>query len=62
MTTLFNLEELEQRHRSLEQKIEEERTHPGSSDFHITALKRQKLQLKDEIVRMQIDNPKSSCH
>jgi hypothetical protein len=36
----------------LEQKIETETRSPGSDDLQITEMKREKLRLKDEILRL----------
>lgn len=47
------IRELESKHRALEQELEEELQHPSADDLHIAELKRQKLQLKDEIARLQ---------
>jgi hypothetical protein len=56
-----NLSDLVAKHRDLENQINEELQHPGSSDFRLAELKRRKLQLKDEIVRLQ-DGPSASVH
>lgn len=45
--------ELSEKHRILKQAIEEERQHPSLDSLHLTELKRQKLQVKDEISRLQ---------
>ncbi|EJW12472.1 hypothetical protein A33M_2044 [Rhodovulum sp. PH10] len=37
----------------LEQELSEALQHPSVDDLHLAELKRRKLQLKDEIVRMQ---------
>ena len=52
MTTEGHIESLERRHRELDRKIEDERTHPSHDDLYIAALKRKKLELKDEIFRL----------
>ncbi|WP_083850333.1 YdcH family protein [Rhodovulum sp. PH10] len=52
MATL-SLDDLENRHRMLEQELSEALQHPSVDDLHLAELKRRKLQLKDEIVRMQ---------
>jgi hypothetical protein len=53
MTIQAHLTELERRHRKLEDEIAEALTHPSSDDLKIAELKRQKLQLKDEIERLK---------
>lgn len=52
MSLSSHLVELRKKHAMLEQKIEEERRSPASSDLRIAEMKRQKLRLKDEIVRL----------
>ena len=54
MSLATHLAELSQKHKLLERRIEEEVSRPGSSDFDITKLKREKLKLKEEIVRLEI--------
>jgi hypothetical protein len=49
MTIRAHLAELERRHQALEDKIAEALKHSSSEDLEIAELKRQKLQLKDEI-------------
>ena len=53
MSMELHLAELERRHRVLEQKIEEARLHPAVDSLAITDMKRRKLRLKDEIVRLR---------
>jgi hypothetical protein len=43
------IRELDARHHSLEQLIEEEMSHPSSDDLRVRELKRQKLRLKEEM-------------
>lgn len=52
MSLSSHLVELRKKHATLEQKIEEELRSPASSDIRIAEMKRQKLRLKDEIVRL----------
>lgn len=47
--------ELQKRHELLELAIADEMHSPGSDDLQITALKRQKLRLKEEIGRLLED-------
>jgi hypothetical protein len=55
MSMQTHLAELERRHQALEQEIFEAQTHPATDDLKIAELKRRKLQVKDEIVRLQQD-------
>lgn len=52
MDSVAHVEELRRKHQALSEKVEEEIRHPGSSDLHITELKKQKLKLKEEIERL----------
>ncbi len=55
MALQSHLTELSEKHRSLERRIEEEMAKPGADVLKIGQWKRQKLKLKDEIVRLQVD-------
>jgi hypothetical protein len=48
-----HLVELAEKHRLLEQRIQEAVTSPGSDDAEIRRLKQEKLKLKDEIERLR---------
>ena len=61
MTIQAHLTELERRHRKLEDEIAEAMAHPSSDDLKIAELKRQKLQVKDEIMRLKLESS-SSVH
>jgi hypothetical protein len=50
-----HLAELEKRHEALKLEISEALTHPSADDLRIAELKRRKLQLKDEILRLKQD-------
>ena len=50
-----HLEELSEKHRALDRKIEEELARPTSDDLKVAEWKRQKLRLKDEIERLKHD-------
>lgn len=52
MSLSSHLSELRRKHESLSFRIEEEQRSPGSNDLQITALKREKLRIKEEIVRL----------
>ena len=56
-----HLAELESKHRALEDEINEALAHPSTDDAKIVELKRRKLQVKDEIVRLQ-HQPSVSIH
>ena len=53
MALSAHLQELSEKHRQLERRIEEETLRPGSDDLAIRRLKQEKLKLKDEIVRLE---------
>ncbi len=53
MTTTGHIEALERRHRELDRKIEQERNHLAHDEMYISALKRKKLEIKDELARLQ---------
>jgi hypothetical protein len=55
MSIQTHLAELERRHQALEQEIYEAQTHPATDDLKLAELKRRKLQVKDEIARLQQD-------
>ena len=53
MTLSSHLEELRKKHRNLSDQVEEAQKRPGTSDFQITDLKKQKLRLKEQIERLE---------
>jgi hypothetical protein len=53
MTIQSHLAELERRHRALEDEIADAMAHPSTDGLKIVELKRQKLQVKDEIARLR---------
>jgi len=53
MTIQSHLAELERKHRALEEEIAEALQHPSVDGLKIAELKRRKLQVKDEIARLQ---------
>jgi hypothetical protein len=53
MTIKSHLEELERRHKALEDEIAQALAHSSTDDLTITELKRRKLLLKDEIERLR---------
>ncbi|WP_374626351.1 YdcH family protein [Devosia sp.] len=56
MTTEGHIEALERRHRDLDRKIEDELSHPSHDDLYIAALKRKKLEIKDELSKLQLSD------
>jgi hypothetical protein len=55
MSRETHLAALEQRHDALEKEIEREMVHPARDELRLSELKRRKLQLKDEIAKLQYD-------
>jgi len=53
MSRETHLAALEQRHDALEKEIERELLHPARDELRLSELKRRKLQLKDEIAKLQ---------
>jgi hypothetical protein len=53
MSPQEHLVELKAQHRALEAEIADALAHPSTDDVKIAELKRRKLQVKDEIARMQ---------
>jgi len=53
MSVESHLAELERRHEALKREIQEAQPHPGIDELEITALKRRKLQIKDEIAQLR---------
>jgi hypothetical protein len=52
MAMASHLAELAEKHRLLDQRIEEAISSPGSDDAEIRRLKQEKLKLKDEMERL----------
>ena len=48
-----HIEALEERHQMLEQKLSEQLAKVSADELEIVALKREKLQIKDQIVRLR---------
>lgn len=53
MTLQNHLVELERKHRNLEKELQSAQCHLSARDEQLAALKRKKLQLKDEMTRVQ---------
>lgn len=47
-----HLQELQKKHQHLSEAVEEAQRHPGYDDLAIAEMKKQKLRLKEEIVRL----------
>jgi hypothetical protein len=62
MSLQSHLAELEKRHQAIEKEIETELHHPSSSDLRIVELKRKKLKLKEEILKLQADKAPARLH
>jgi hypothetical protein len=56
MPLTADLAELSEKHRLLEQKIQEEMSRPGSDDLQISQMKKEKLRIKDEMLKLQSTN------
>ena len=54
MALSAHLQELSEKHRLLERRIREEMARPGSDDLEIRRLKQEKLALKDEMTRLEV--------
>ena len=52
MSASSHISQLRQKHQALSKKIADEQQRPGSDDLQVTAMKRQKLLLKEEITRL----------
>ncbi len=59
MSIQADLAELKQQHRALEREIEDSLSHLGADDLKLAELKRRKLHLKDEIVRLSQREPET---
>jgi hypothetical protein len=52
MSLSSHITELRKKHEALDKRIESEKRSPASDDLTITALKREKLHIKEEITRL----------
>ena len=52
-----HIEELSEKHKKLEERIHDEMAHPDWNEAQVSALKKEKLRIKDELERL-----KSSVH
>ncbi len=48
-----HIDELSEKHKKLEERIHEEMSHPDWDENQIAALKKEKLRIKDELLRLQ---------
>lgn len=53
MTTEGHIAALERRHKELERQIDDEMTHLAHDDMMVAALKRKKLEIKDELQQLR---------
>ena len=52
MSLSSHLQELRKKHEHLSKKVEDAQKRPGSDDLQVTALKKEKLKIKEEIERL----------
>jgi hypothetical protein len=48
-----HIEELSEKHKKLEERIHNEMAHPDWDEAQVAALKKEKLRIKDELLRLQ---------
>ena len=48
-----HIEELSEKHKKLEERIHSEMAHPDWDEAQVAALKKEKLRIKDELLRLQ---------
>jgi len=48
-----HIQELSEKHKKLEERIHEEMAHPDWDETQVAALKKEKLRIKDELLRLQ---------
>lgn len=53
MTAQQDIEHLEERHHRLEEQIQSESTRPSPDDLKISAMKKEKLRIKDQLQQLQ---------
>ncbi len=53
MSLQTHLTELERKHKALEREIQDAMSRPSSDDLRVAELKRRKLLLKDEMIRLK---------
>lgn len=52
MSVTAHVEQLKKKHEALSQQVEEAQRAPGTDDLAVSAMKKQKLRLKEEINRL----------
>ncbi|WP_368661302.1 YdcH family protein [Paracoccus sp. (in: a-proteobacteria)] len=52
MSVTSHVEELRKKHQNLSEAVEKEQKRPGSDDFAIAQMKREKLRIKEAISRL----------
>ena len=57
MSIESHIAQLEKKHRAIEKEIEMELLHPSSDEAKVSSLKRKKLRIKDELVRLSPEEP-----
>jgi hypothetical protein len=62
MSLATHLAELERKHRILDTEIEKEQQHAHADDSKVAQLKRRKLLLKDEIVKIKHEIGRATIH
>jgi hypothetical protein len=62
MSLATHLAELERKHRTLDSEIARENQHAHADEQKVTMLKRKKLQLKDEIMRLKGEIGRKTVH
>ena len=62
MSRETHLAALGQRHDALDKEIAKELVYPAKDELKLAEMKRRKLQLKDEIAKLQCDRPYPSMH
>jgi hypothetical protein len=62
MSRETHLAALSQRHQALDKEIERELMHPAKDELRLSEMKRRKLQLKDEIAKLQSDQFPPNMH
>lgn len=53
MSLKNHLDELVLKHQAMEKELKEAMTHPATTDSQIAEIKRRKLKIKDEIMRLE---------
>jgi hypothetical protein len=62
MSRETHLAALGQRHDALDKEIAKELVYPAKDELKLAEMKRRKLQLKDEIAKLQCDRPFPDMH